>query len=778
MSLKRPGTDIAPDSPAQVSSRMPEVKKIQFDVAGRYTVVLRASARCARAARGVSSIRRGVLRLGACCALASAPGLLLLPSTAQAAGTASDAGTAAPGLAPESQGFREAAERERDAETLQSLTDEGRLLLSRDRVELPAYEYCSMSVAAAERGDFRDSINAAARALVVAERTDNADLAALSKRDLAIAYSYAGDLDDAQKYAQQALASHPKAPEQVFAPANKVLGDVALRRGDAPGALAAYDEAMLTASPRYRPFVQLSIANAQIAIGDTAAARQTLEAASPPPSADLAPAYGRIEGKLLLAEGKPAEALKVYQAQLAGGATSDANYDNLWVHEGIGRAYLALGDKEHARQAFLQAVDDSEKIRARFRSDEFKTGLFGDTQGVFEEAIALTVDAGDYEAAWNLSERSRARALLDVVRNRVETGVDNQQLNGMVPTLQAVRDALKPNEAIVEYHSLPKTLVVWVIRKDGLSGHTLPLARADIDSAVTDVRNAIVHRRPAAITYGDKLYQLLIAPLALRSDERLVIVPHGPLHYLPFQALHGPNGFLIEQHAIALEPSASIALQLEARRQQVASNLVAFGNPQIAPQFALPGAQAEVEGIAPLFASKALFLQSAATRAQFRESAPAGRVLHVATHAEADTIDPLHSRILLAPANQPADGPDSLLALDVYNLKLNNVSLVTLSACETGLGRIASGDEILGFTRAFFYAGATSLIVSMWPVADESTAITMRTFYSQLSQGKEAIDAMRAAQLAVMKEPRFAHPFFWAPFDLMGGWRLSIARGI
>jgi CHAT domain-containing protein len=171
-----------------------------------------------------------------------------------------------------------------------------------------------------------------------------------------------------------------------------------------------------------------------------------------------------------------------------------------------------------------------------------------------------------------------------------------------------------------------------------------------------------------------------------------------------------------------------------------------------------------------------VFLHSDATRLSFRDKAPAGRVLHVATHAQADTIDPLHSSILLAPATQPADGPDSLLAKDIYNLKLNDVSLVTLSACETGLGRIARGDEILGFTRAFFYAGATSLIVSMWPVADASSTLTMRTFYAQLAQGHPAIDAMRTAQLQVLHTPHFGHPFFWAPFDLMGGWRLTIAR--
>ncbi len=693
-----------------------------------------------------------------------------------AAAPAAPASGAAPGLAPESQGFRQATERERDAETLQSLTSEGRLLLSRDRVTLPAYDYCSMAVSAAERGDFRDSVEAAARALVIAQRTDNADLVALSKRDLAIAYSYAGDLDDAEKYAQEALASTPKAPEQVFAPANKVLGDIALRRGHPQDAIDAYNRALETASPRYRPLVLLSITNAQIAAGDTAGARKTFNAASPAPSADLAPEYRRIEGNLLLAEGKPQDALLAFTTLLSESGGSDANYDRLWAHEGIGRADLALGQRARARESYLQAVDDSEKIRARFRSEEFKTGLFGDTQSVFEMAITLTVEVGDYASAWNLSERSRARALLDVVRNRVDAGVNDRQLNGDVPGLDTVRNGLKPNETLVEFHNLEKSIIVWVIRNEGLKGYTLPIARADMDAAVTDFRNAIVRRRPTAITYGDKLYALLIAPLGLLADDRLIIVPHGALHYLPFQALHGPDGFLIQRHAIALEPSASVAVQLASRELKVASNLVAFGNPTIAPAYALPGAEAEVRGIAPLFARQEVFLQSSATRVSFRENAPTGRVLHVATHAEADTIDPLHSRILLAPATQPADGPDSLLAKDIYNLKLNNVSLVTLSACETGLGRIARGDEILGFTRAFFYAGATSLIVSMWPVADESSALTMRTFYAQLADGHEAIDAMRTAQLAVMQNSRFAHPFFWAPFDLMGGWRLSIAR--
>jgi len=670
---------------------------------------------------------------------------------------------------------RQAEARVRDAETIATLSQEGRLLLARDQVKLDGYAYCSMSVAAAERGDFRESIEAASRALVVARQTDNANLAALSRRDLAIAYSYAGDLDDAEKYAREAIAAGGKNPQQVLAPAHKVLGDIAARRGDANAALVEYHAALDSASPRYRPLVLLSITNAQIANGDAAGARATFDETRGLTDSLLAPLRKRIEGNLLLAENNPRGALDAFAASAEKGG-SDASYDNLWAHEGMGRAYLAMGKRKEARDAWLAALDDSESIRARFRSDEFKTGLFSDVQTVFEETIALVVDDGDYPLGWTLSERSRSRALLDVVRNRLASNVDEAQLNGRTLSLDEVRGTLKPGEAIVEFHGLPDRMIAWVVRADGLQGFTLPIKRRDMTLAVTDFRNAIIRGRPQALTYGAKLDALLIQPIGVRPNERLVIVPNGSLHYMPFQALRDPQGFLIQRHALALAPSASVAVQLVRRQQRIASNLVAFGNPRIAPEFDLPGAEAEVRAIGPLFARNETFVRGDVTRKAFSDNAPEGRIVHVATHAQADTIDPLHSRVLFAPATQPADGPDPMLAEDIYNLKFDSVALVTLSACETALGRIARGDEIMGFTRAFFYAGASALLVSMWPVADESTALTMRTFYGSLTKGEEAIDAMRDAQLAVLSNSRFAHPFYWAPFDLMGNWRLSVAR--
>ena len=134
-------------------------------------------------------------------------------------------------------------------------------------------------------------------------------------------------------------------------------------------------------------------------------------------------------------------------------------------------------------------------------------------------------------------------------------------------------------------------------------------------------------------------------------------------------------------------------------------------------------------------------------------------MLHVAAHAEVDDVDPLFSRILLA-----SDGQERglLEAREVYGLQLKDVSLVTLSACESGLGKVDKGDEIIGFTRSFLSAGVSSIVASLWPVADDATEALMTRLYGSMTQGADLMDAMRAAQLDVLKRRKFAHPFFWA----------------
>lgn len=661
--------------------------------------------------------------------------------------------------------------RQRDAETLANLSAEGQVLYSRDRVKLDGYDYCSQAVSLAERGEFRASIRAASKALHLGLQNKNDDLVAVSKRDLAIAYSYAGDLDRAEQYANEALTHEAKNPQIVAGPAFKVLGDAAMRRGKAKEGIQYYERALAAASERFKPLVQISLANAYVAQRDLKAARAQYDRTPVPENAALAGQYRRGQANLLLAEGKPREALALFEQSLAeGDEGADSAYRRLWAQEGVARSQLALGDRAAAIRAYDAALALSDQVRARFRSEEFKTGLFGDMQQIFERAIQLKMEAGDASGAFELSERSRARALLDIVRERA--GQPGTLIGAGARELGAIRSALKPDEVLVEYHSLDDRLLAWTLRTDGLKGRTLALPRDKLAAQVDEFRQSILERKPAALDHAAALHKALIEPLGLAAGERLLIVPHGPLHYLPFQALRSSGAYLIETNPVAVAPSATLAVQLRQRREETQGRLIAFGNPEIEPDLALPGSQREVENLAKLFKNRQVYLLREASKPRFHESATNAPILHVAAHAEVDSIDPLHSRILLAKVSEDSH---FLEAREVYDMDFSRVSLVTLSACESGLGKIARGDEILGFTRSFLSAGASSLIVSLWPVADDSTELLMTTLYGELTKGADLQQAMQKAQVTVLKRREFAHPFFWAPFNVMGDWRQTFS---
>ena len=664
--------------------------------------------------------------------------------------------------------------RSKDAETIKSLSTEGQLLYQKERIKLDGAMYCAQSVALAEKGEFRLSIQAASKALVLGKQESRSGLVLSAKRDLAIAYNYAGDLEHAAQYAQESLEGEGATNPAIAAPAYKILGDVALRRGQPNDAITAYQKAQAIASPRFKPLVDISLANAYVAASRVQEARAVFAQITPSDNVALRQAYLRGMGNLALADGKPAEAMQHFSGAAAQAAGSDAAYHRLWAQEGRARSLLALGDKSGATAAYVDAARASELIRARFRSEEFKAGLFGDVQQIFDRAISLSAESGDAATAWQLSESSRSRALLDVLRERVTPATKEAAaaLRSGPPDLAQMRGALRAGEAVVEFHSLEDRLLAWVIRPSGITAFTVTQSRAQLGERIQVFRDAIIRRDKNSGALGRELQTLLIEPLGLAAGERLVVVPHGALHYLPFQALGDARSYLIERHALSYAPSASVALQLARREQASNSTFVAFGNPGVDAKMALPAAEREVQQIGALFNDKKIYIQNQASSAQFRSQAGNGAILHVAAHAEVDLIDPLQSRILLAPEKNDTG---FFNARQVYDVDLKNVSLVTLSACESGLGKIANGDEIQGFTRAFLSAGASALFVSLWPVADESTEQLMTRLYTDLASGKEAALALQAAQVSVLKQPRFAHPFFWAPFDLVGNGRLQIA---
>jgi CHAT domain-containing protein len=431
----------------------------------------------------------------------------------------------------------------------------------------------------------------------------------------------------------------------------------------------------------------------------------------------------------------------------------------------VARSELAMGRKEEAVEAVANAVAGIDRVRARFRSEEFKMGLFADLQSVFERAIDLYTGLGRTQEALAVSELSRSRALLDAVRGRARLP------DGAAATIDvaSMQRLLRPDERIVEFHALPGRLQAWVVGPQEIRGRSIDIPREELAELVEGFRNSIVRGRRSAVDNGARLGAALLGPLGLQPGQRLIIVPNGPLHYLPFQALRLEGRYLIETNPVSVAPSASIALQLAQRTPRAAATLVAFGNPRIEDRYELPGAAVEVRALEKSFPGAAVYLGAEATKSRFRQTAAAVSIMHVAAHAEADQVDPLYSRILLA---NEGGRQNFLEAHEITDLPLGGTALVTLSACESGLGRIARGDEVLGFTRSFLSAGASSLVSSLWPVSDDATALLMGTVYRDLAAGKDVQQSMRAGQLAVLRNPSMSHPFFWAPFNLIGDWRL------
>jgi CHAT domain-containing protein len=270
-------------------------------------------------------------------------------------------------------------------------------------------------------------------------------------------------------------------------------------------------------------------------------------------------------------------------------------------------------------------------------------------------------------------------------------------------------------------------------------------------------RHLSVLARSAQQALAD-LYAELIAPLAGRLDmimgrpRRLVVVPHGLLHQIPFHALCGGGRTLLDDFEITYAPSTT-ALTTE---QPVAPRnggalVVGVADPLI------PRVSQEVAAVARHLAGAELLSDEQASLRALRELAPGRAVLHLACHGLFRSDNPIFSALRLS------DG--WLTAADIARLDLRG-ALVALSACESGRGRVYDGDEVVGLTRAFLAAGARTLLVSHWLVHDETAAALMEIWYAEMQAGQSAAAALRTAQLAIRE--RSPHPYYWAPFFLVG----------
>ncbi len=371
------------------------------------------------------------------------------------------------------------------------------------------------------------------------------------------------------------------------------------------------------------------------------------------------------------------------------------------------------------------------------------------------------------------------------------------------PDVNEIRRALPPRTLLIEYFPTDTALYIFTLSHDRAPAvNSAPIPRTELAQLVTAYRAAaIVPAKSAAFARSTRgladddahdavkqnaasmqeitgqLYELLFAPVQAEVEraDTLLLVPAAELYYLPLHALgrvqpDGAVSYLIEQKRFAYLAAADAINTVAAVNQTapVTTNqaLLALGN----PDGSLPAAAEEVQMLRRTFPQAVVYTGADATlaRLSLKPTQPVPYI-HFATHGIINSREPKESFLLLA--GQPGRLSVKNLIEDTYGMSFRGTRLVTLSACQTSIGGWDPSAVYSSLSRAFAKAGAPTVIASLWSVNDASTRDTMSVFYRELAAGQPKAEAMRRAQLAVLHDPRFAHPFFWAPFIVLGDWR-------
>lgn len=518
-------------------------------------------------------------------------------------------------------------------------------------------------------------------------------------------------------------------------------------------------------------------------------------------------------GKSLYETGNLDQAKRVYDGLLKNPRTSQ--YDGIYwvILADRGTIDWRQGNLPTAREKLYKAIQIVEDNRSSIASDSSRIGFVGDKQKVYQELVGLLVEMKRPDEAFEVAERGRSRALVDLLAGQKQwrpeanseagqtlaaldkaeledltittksQGDSERQTRGVVvglreklrtkapelaslvtvqPTqLKEIQALLNPTQTMVEYYKTIDGWVAFVVTADQIRVVRLP--RADMETLSREFHQACAKLGDLARLQhkGNLLWQILIKPIEPHiAGTSLLLIPQGVLHYIPFAALYDGSEYLVKQYSLRNVPSASVLPFLQRTRAE--GDSLVLGDPDLGKaELRLKYAQTEAQSIAKILPRSTLRLGRQASETFLRSQGKNASTIHIAAHGMFHPDDPLQSAIFLAP-DSSNDG--RLMVGDLYNLRLD-ADLVTLSGCETARGKVASGDDVVGFTRGLFYAGTRSVLSSLWKVDDQATGELMTRFYTSLATQTRP-RALQTAQLQTMDQ--YPHPYFWAAWVLAG----------
>ncbi|MEW6126167.1 MAG: CHAT domain-containing protein [Acidobacteriota bacterium] len=494
--------------------------------------------------------------------------------------------------------------------------------------------------------------------------------------------------------------------------------------------------------------------------------------------------------------------------------------DKIAVYEDAIQTCLDEGSDRSLEEAFR--LVESSKSRAladlisRYLSDADMVRQTGEQSPTRKRLSKLIEELNWYASQAGLEEDKGEQRRVDVAaRYRAEVERREKQIarlfrrleaenpssaqvrNDDSTTLEDLRSTLEADETAIEYFITGDEISAFVATSERSAIIRQIASKNRVEKILTALRFQIekfnygaayvdAYFGPLKRTTDEhltELYQSVFAPVEqYLTGNKLVIIPHGALHYLPFHALREGANYLIDRFEISYAPSASVLKLCRNRHQQLIREANSqsgerdiqftkretsghttnnFNRPTLlavgVAESGTPSIEEEIATLSSIFPDALKLTGKRATHGNLLQIAPQARFLHLASHGYFRRDNPMFSFLKLADTN--------LNFYNLLNLRLQ-AEMVTLSACHTGVNGIFPGDELHGLMRGFLYAGAPSMVVSLWAVNDRSTADFMREMYTHIKSGKTRRAAIRHAQLAI--KDAYGHPYYWAPFILMG----------
>ena len=661
-----------------------------------------------------------------------------------------------------------------------------------------------------ELGQYDTALDDFQQALQGARDLGDADGVTGSRNNIATLYEAQGSLDQAWNLLQDSLAATNSSGNRFEERAVlDNLGSVASDLGANDQALVFYNQSLALArdlGDRAGEGTSLNNVGAtSIETGDfdgaLAALTQALAIARETGYRALEQTVLSNLGRLHEAQGQPDAAIASYMDAIgiAEDVRSLARVDELRTSlEGqTARTYQHVVALLHQQGRDGEAFDLAERSRSRSFLDQVGGGhldpsTHGDPALVKREA-SLRTEIGNLDLDLR-SRRAQPQGHRDPDAEKKAEGQLSADEAAYADTLTALRLSdpdtaslvsvttlslaqvqadLDSSTTLVSYFELSDTYLAFVVTSGDLKVVDLPVAPASLTAVVqplicsfaagfvctagpvpsTEVRaqppKPVDVRDPQVPPAFTQLFDWLVRPLigSLKTPN-VAIAPYGELNYVPFAGLYDGQHFFGELHTLTNLPSASALPYIRANGKTGQGEPLIMVQAHVEGLSPLANADAEATAVATALGAQPL-LGSQATESVFKQRAPGASIIHIASHGELEPTAPLFSRIYLG-----ADATDSgaLTVQDVYGLNLANASLVVLSACETDLGVLSKGDDLVGLTRAFIYAGAPAVIASLWDANDASTSELMMAFYGHLTQGMPAPQALQAAQAETRKD--------------------------